>query len=154
MINFAFSYLKPLALFLSMVVLFQCCVVYDKQPVSIEEAINIDHKKVKRIKIDMQGDKKIIFDSIYYKDSQLYGLKLKPKEKNKNEAVEDQYAKGDKYNKKKMVEMQINEDEIVQIRLYSKEKTITVNIIIALVSIPVIYVVVLVIAWVTIPPPD
>ena len=141
MIKFTFKYLKPVALFLVIVFLFQCCVAYDKTSVTIEEAINIDHKKVKRIKIDMLGDKKIIFDSIYYKDSQLYGLKLKPKEKNKNQAVDDQYAKGDKYNKQKIVEIQINEDEIIQIRLHNKSTTLTVNIIIALISIPAIVIV-------------
>jgi Fe2+ transport system protein B len=114
--------------------------VYDKQPVTIEDAINIDHQKVKRIKIDMLGDKKIIFDSIYYKENLLYGLKLKSKEKNKNEAADDQYAKRTKNIKKKIVEVQINEDEIIQIRLHNKSKTLTLNIVIAIVSVPAIIV--------------
>jgi len=81
MIRFTFTYLKPVALFLAIVFLFQCCVVYDKKPVTIEEAINKDHKKQKRIKIEMTGGEKHILDSIYYQNSELFGLLTRPKEK-------------------------------------------------------------------------
>jgi len=40
MIKFADTYIKPIAIFLSIIVLFQCCIVYDKKPVTIDEAIN------------------------------------------------------------------------------------------------------------------
>jgi len=131
--KFRLTFLKPSALFFATAILFQCCMVYDKQPVTIDDAINIDHKKVKRIKIDMTGNKKIIFDSIYYRDNQLFGLKLKPKEKTNNAAAGDQNATGDKISKKG-IEIQINEDDIIQIRLHNKSKTLTLNIFIAVIG--------------------
>lgn len=71
MIRFTFKYLKPVAFFFSILVLFQCCRVYYKEPVSVDGAINNKFKKVKIITID---DRVLKFDSIYYKNDKLYGL--------------------------------------------------------------------------------
>ena len=48
--------------------------VYDKRPVTIDEAINKNHKKQRRIKIKMANEEVLILDSIYYKENELYGL--------------------------------------------------------------------------------
>jgi len=73
MIRFIFKYLRPVALFLSIAVLFQCCKIYDKQPVTLEQAINESRLKIKAI-----DGGKYIFDDIYYNnDSLLYGLMRK-----------------------------------------------------------------------------
>ena len=74
MIGFTFKYIRPIALFLAVLVLFQCCKIYDKQPVSVEQAIS-----EKRVKIITTDGKEYIFDNIYYKsDSLLYGsIKIK-----------------------------------------------------------------------------
>ena len=57
MIRFLNTSLKPISLFFIIIILFQCCKVYDKKPVTIERAINKDPKKEKRIKIEMaMGD--------------------------------------------------------------------------------------------------
>jgi len=98
MIRFTYKYLKPVALFLAIAVLFQCCKVYDKQPVSIDEAINNDIKRVKII----TDDREYVFDSIYYKNDKLYGLLV---------------IKG------KDQEIIISSDSIKEIRLYSKKKS-------------------------------
>jgi hypothetical protein len=71
MIRIILKYLKPVAIFLSIMVLFQCCRVYYKEPVSVDEAMNNKLKKVKIITID---DRELKFDSIYYKNDKLYGL--------------------------------------------------------------------------------
>ena len=99
MVRFTYKYLKPVALFLAIAVLFQCCKVYDKRPVTVEEAITVNHKKVKRIKIDMFDNKKLVLDSIYYKVNELYGFLTK-----------------------KNIEVNINEDKIIQIRLYNQKE--------------------------------
>lgn len=52
--------------------LLQCCKAYYKEPVSIDEAINTD---TKRIKIISNDNIKNIYKSIYYKNDSLYGLK-------------------------------------------------------------------------------
>ena len=74
--KFTINRLKPIVLFLSILVLFQCCVVYDKKPVTIEEAVNVDHKIVKPIKVEMEDGERIIVDSLYYKENELFGLEL------------------------------------------------------------------------------
>ena len=71
MTKFIFEYVKPIAVFLAILVLFQCCRVYYKEPVSVDEAMNNELKKVKIITID---DRELRFDSIYYKNDKLYGL--------------------------------------------------------------------------------
>ena len=143
MIRFTFTYLKPVALFLSMVVLFQCCKVYDKTPVTIEQAINIDHKKVKRIKIDLVGDKKLILDSIYYKKGQLYGL-MKVTKKTK---VTQEYGQVWTEREKNKIEIEINEDEIIQIRLHNKAKSGTLTFFVAGISAFVVFLAIVMIVW-------
>ena len=78
MTRFTYKYLRPIALFLSIVVLFQCCKVYYKEPVSVDEAVHHEIKKVKIITID---DRELMFDSIYYKEDKLYGLLTAKKSK-------------------------------------------------------------------------
>ena len=102
MTRFTYKYLKPVALFLAIVFLFQCCKIYDKRPVTVEKAITVNHKKVKRIKIDMFDNKKLVLDSIYYKDNELFGFLTR-----------------------KNIEVNINEDKIIQIRLYNSKKSKT-----------------------------
>jgi hypothetical protein len=59
------------------VFLFQCCKVYDKQPVTLDKAL-----KVNTIKIVTFDDRQLYFDKIYYKDdSILYGLIINKSEK-------------------------------------------------------------------------
>jgi hypothetical protein len=103
MVRFTYKYLKPVALFLSIVVLFQCCKVYYKEPVSVEEALNND---IKRVKIITTDDRVFVFDSIYTAHDKLYGQLRKIKGKNeiekvginiKKETIKDIYL----YNKKK-----------------------------------------------------
>jgi hypothetical protein len=79
--------------------------VYDKRPVSIEKAINVNPKKVRYIKVDMFGNKKLILNSMYYNDNQLYGVLAK-------------YKKGNSI-------VKINEDQIIRIRLYNNAKSIS-----------------------------
>ena len=63
---FPYKYLKPVALFLVIESLFQCYIAYDKRPAWIEKAINVNHKKVKRIKIDRIVNKQYVFDPVYF----------------------------------------------------------------------------------------
>ena len=78
MISFTFKYLKPVALFPAVAILFQGCKVYSyhKETATIDEAINSDLKRVKVIAYD---GRKYEFDSIYYKNEKLYGLLVKEK---------------------------------------------------------------------------
>jgi hypothetical protein len=78
--------------------------VYDKRPVSIDKALNVDHNKIKHIKVDMFGNKKLVLDSIYYKNGGLYGFLSKSTKKN-------------------LIELKIDEDKIIQIRLHNKAKS-------------------------------
>jgi hypothetical protein len=73
---FTFGYLKLIAFIIMSSFLFQSCVVYHKQPTTLDQAIGSDKKKVKIITID---DKKLIFDSLYYKNDDLYGIMNKNK---------------------------------------------------------------------------
>ena len=70
MIRFTNKYLKPVALFLVVVFLFQSCKIYHKESVSIEQAIGPDKKRIRVITYD---DREFVFDSIYYKNDSLYG---------------------------------------------------------------------------------
>ncbi len=92
MIRITCKYLKPVALFLSIVVLFQCCKVYYKEPVSVDEAMN---NKLKRVKIITIDDRELEFDSIYYKNDKLYGLLRAKKGKSevpiKEESIKEIY---------------------------------------------------------------
>jgi hypothetical protein len=118
MIDFTLTYLKPVALFISAMILFQCCKVYEKRPVTIEQAINKDDKKQKRIKIEMVVGKKIIANSIYYKGDNLYYSKnVKSREKIEN---------ADFYRTKKFIaEVKIDEENIWQVYPYNRKKSRT-----------------------------
>ena len=77
MTRFTFSYLKPVALFPSIVVLFRCFRVYGKTSVTIEKAVNVDHEKIKHIRIDMVYGAILFIDSIYFKgDDVCYNKKV------------------------------------------------------------------------------
>jgi hypothetical protein len=81
---FKCTYLGPVTLFLTIVILFQCCKAYYIEPVSIEQAIGSDKKKVKIITID---DRTLYFDSLYFKNDKLYGLMNKNKNLKKKTEV-------------------------------------------------------------------
>jgi hypothetical protein len=89
--------------------------VYYKKPVTIEEAINIDHEKVKRIKIEFLNGEKLVLDSVYYRGHELYGSLFKS-----NRATE--------------TEIKLDEDEIIKIQLHNRggSRELTFLIIIAL----------------------
>jgi hypothetical protein len=82
MIRISLSCLKPISFFLAILVFFQYCKAYYKEPVSIEKAVGSDKKRVKIITMD---DRRYIFDSIYYENDVLYGHLLRAK--NKSELV-------------------------------------------------------------------
>jgi hypothetical protein len=92
MVRKTLKYLKPIAIFLAIQVLCQCCRVYYKEPVSVDEAMNNKLKKVKIITID---DRELRFDSIYYKNDKLYGLLRAKKGKSevhiKEESIKEIY---------------------------------------------------------------
>jgi hypothetical protein len=116
MIKFTFNYLMPVTLFLSIVVLFQCCAVYDKKQVTIEEAINKEHKEAKYIKIISKRKhykSECRYESIYYKDNVLYGVITIPARPETIWINGVQFPTGPE---EKYV-AQINEDEIVRIYL-------------------------------------
>ena len=123
MIRFTYSYLRPVALFLAITFIFQCCKVYDKRPVTIEQAINKDHKKAKRIKIKMVGGEKLILDSIYYKKSRLYGSLIRPKEKTKVWVKDDLHPDGHYVKKTITYEIKIDDDKIIKIILQDTKKS-------------------------------
>ena len=66
MTEFIFKYLRSITFSLAILMLCQCCRVYYKEPVSVNEAMNNKLKKVKIITID---DRELKFDSIYYIES-------------------------------------------------------------------------------------
>jgi len=71
MIRFTLTYLKPVALFLSIVFPFQCCKVYDMHPVNIDEVAASDNI----VKIIFDDGENLVYDRIYYKDDcLLYGV--------------------------------------------------------------------------------
>ena len=139
MIRFTFTYLRPVALFLLVMVLFQSCVVYDHIPVTIEQAISIDHEMVKQIKIKMTNGDKIIADSIYYKGNDLYYTKrIESREQVKN----SEFYKSKSY----IVEVKIDKDKITQIFLQNRRKSRTATVLIT--TIPSAIVVFLVILYI------
>lgn len=103
MIRFTYSHLKPVALFLSVAIVFQCCKAYDLRLTPLEEAVGPQKKYVK---ITTTDHKEFLFDSIYYKNDRLYGLLKKSTKKN-------------------LLEMELNEEHIkgVQIHVLNKEKS-------------------------------
>jgi len=92
MVRKTLKYLKPIAIFLAIQVLCQCCRVYYKEPVSVDEAMNNKLKMVKIITID---DRELRFDSIYYKNDKLCGLLRAKKGKSevliKEESIKEIY---------------------------------------------------------------
>ena len=114
---------------------------------TIEQAINVDHKKVKRITIDLVGDKILILDSIYYKKGQLYGL-MKVTKKTKLQQENSQVWTEREKNK---IEIEINEDEIIQIRLHNKAKSGTLTFFVAGISAFVVYLAIVIIVVSTTP---
>jgi hypothetical protein len=84
MIKSMYKSMKLVSLLLSMIVLLQCCKVYYKEQQTLESVIGPEKKLVKVI---LNDDRKLIFDSLYYKNDDLYGsMKLKDKA-NKNVEV-------------------------------------------------------------------
>jgi hypothetical protein len=71
MIRFAFRYLRPVAVFLAILVLFQCCKAYSLKSTSIEDAVGPQRKYVRVVTV--KGEE-ILFDSIYYRNDKLYGI--------------------------------------------------------------------------------
>jgi len=136
MIRFTYKFLKPVALFLSVVVIFQCCVVYDKKPVTIEEAINKNHKVQKQIMLELTNGYEMILDSLYYRDNKLYGSKITSEKETiiiptytetKYTSDNEPYTYLNSTIKTVRVrdELLINENEIAKIRLYNRTKVIT-----------------------------
>jgi hypothetical protein len=121
---FKCAYPKPVALFLFVVVLFQCCRVYEIVPVTLEQAIGSDKKNVKIITVD---DRTLYFDSIYFNNDKLYGLM------NKNK------------NLKQKTEVEIPQERIKNIYLLnikkSRTKTILFSIIVPIGILSVIIVI-------------
>jgi hypothetical protein len=110
--------------------------VYDKKSVTIEQAINKDHKKAKRIKIEMVDGEKLILDSIYYKDIELHGILAKPKEKSTSSKA---------INVKE--EVKIDEDKITQIRLQNRAKSITGTVFLTAGSVVAGWIIIFAIVW-------
>ena len=113
MIRFTFQYLNPVALFLSIAVLFQYCIAYDKQSVQIEQAIGTHENGVKII---LKDDREFNLNALYYNDDMLYGEIHKPK------AGQE-------------VAVKINPDSIKEIHLFSKKKTRITRIVVSVVVI-------------------
>jgi len=107
MASFKVTYLKPFTLALVIVVLFQCCKVYYKEPSTIDQAIGPDKK---RVKVIMNDDRAWIFDRIYYKNDELFGLLDLPK------GTEKSY------------EVKLNQDNIQGIYLLNKGKSTTLSV--------------------------
>lgn len=108
MIKFTYFFLKPIALFLSILVLFQCCKVYHKETVSLDEALESD---IKRVKVITKDDREFVFDSIYYAHDKLYGHLISTKGKNKTENAG----------------ININKESIKSIHFYNKSKSGTMT---------------------------
>jgi hypothetical protein len=125
MIRFTFKFLKPVAIFLAIAVLFQCCKVYHKDPISVDVAVS---NEVKRVKVITNDDRVYVFDSIYYKQDKLYGLSAK---KDKSELL-------------------IIEESIKEIHLYNPGKSTGMTVLLIL-SIPAAFAVIVIIAWVNSP---
>ncbi len=76
MISLLYKYLKPVALFLAVTILFQGCQIYYKQTATPEQAFE-SNAKVKIITID---DRIMYFEKIKVEDNVLYGVqKIKNK---------------------------------------------------------------------------
>lgn len=111
--KFTTKYLQPAALFLAVLVLFQCCKVYDRKSVSLDKAIDTD---IRSIKIVLKDHRRYYFTSIYYKDDILYG-ELK---KSRHDLDE---------------EIKINPESIKGIYLFNKKKSSYITAIVIIVPI-------------------
>ena len=80
--KFTIKILKPASYIILILFNFQNCTLYHKNTVSIDQAVN---SEVKSIKIITQDDRKLFFDSLYYKNKELYGMLDKPKKDQKSE---------------------------------------------------------------------
>ena len=65
---------KTIAWILLFSVLIQGCTVYQKNSITIEEAIEAEGREAKRFKIITTDDRTLIFESIYVRDGDFYGL--------------------------------------------------------------------------------
>jgi len=70
------KWLKTIALFLTALILFQSCAVYNKTPVTLEQAA----LEQKEVKITTASDETIKYKYIIYEDGQFYGVKDNPGE--------------------------------------------------------------------------
>ena len=140
MIRFTYTYIEPIALLISNIVLFQCRMIIDKKPVKIDEAINVKNKYVRRIKIDLLDGEKLILDSVYCKNNELYGLLTRPKEKTKILLEDDIYPDGYYVYQKVNVEVKIEENEILRIRLHYRKKSMVINIFVAISILAAVYI--------------
>ncbi len=111
-----FNHIRQTALFLTIPILFQCCKIYDKKTVTIEDAIGRDFNKTKRIMIEMKTGEKIKVDSLFYKNDELFAIKSS-KEKVYDELKRNYVTKTNVY------ELRIIEEDILKIRIYNKGKS-------------------------------
>ena len=65
------SFSEAFSIILIPIILSQGCIVYHKEPVTLDQAIGNDKG---RVKIIANNEKVILLDSLYYKDEVLYGL--------------------------------------------------------------------------------
>jgi hypothetical protein len=103
--------------------------VYEKNPITIEQAINVDHKKHNLLKVELSNKEILILDSIYYKENNLYGLIKKPKGDVKATYTERKYTYDGwpyTYTYSRIVkvkeEREIEENEIYQIFVPERPK--------------------------------
>jgi len=150
MVRFTYKYLKPVALFLAIAVLFQCCKIYDKYPVSLEASTNNN-----KVKIVFDDGSVQIFDSIYYKpDGYLYGIAKKMVDRTKeiiipkdqiNEITLDIGPNGTKEviitndSMKYFVDSYYYENDILYGKLSKAEKNNTIEVLIPKENIKEIY---------------
>jgi hypothetical protein len=64
--------LNLIAYLLSVLMLIQSCVAYNKTPVSVDEAVATNNK----VKIYTNENEKHLFDKLVMEDGQIYGIKL------------------------------------------------------------------------------
>ena len=116
MVTITYKYLKYFGPIISAIILFQSCKVYDKKPVSLGYATMIDHSIFKSVKVEMLNGEEFVFDSIYFKGTELYGL-MEIKEKVYDESKE-KFVK-----RKSKTEVKIDKDKIQKIRLQNSNKS-------------------------------
>jgi len=105
------SFFKPVALLLTLSILFQGCSIYYRQPVSSEEAFESNQK----VKIVYFDGRKEYFKKLEMEDDILYGIK--------------------KY-KGKLYKISLHKDEIKEIHLKNKRAS-TVTTVVVLTVVPI-----------------